>query len=530
MFGKRKAVINSVALLVSLALLLVSVPVAKGWDGVLRPLLAAYTWSSSNTDATGYFYNSSSGRGAKAYSVGYTGFSGYGQGTGVYGNARASNGSGVYGYCAGSSCNGVVGYGPNHNGVLGQGGTGSGDYGGYFYGFEGVRGIAVGSNGFGTWGHATGSYGIGAYGYSAGSRGIGAYGYNYHNIGVYGYGCGYGVYGYARCSSGRGVYGYTAASAGEGVRGYTAGYCGDGVTAYATNSYGYGVDSAATGYGGHGIRAQATGTGGWGGLVRSAKYRGLFADGAPGYYDAYFPDAIYAGGTVVSGSGMSFIALNDGSEALEPGDLVALSSFVAADASSEPVMAVARVNGANSGAFLGVVQAAYVMEAPVEMQPQVTAAEALDAPSVLEKELAPLLEFESFESDKELPPEVAPPLPVPPGPLQEEIGVALEMAPDVAAPAPEQEIPVDADSGYFVEGSAEPGQYVLIVVQGIARVNVDASAAPVQAGDTLVALGSGYATAAAKTQAGGLVEVVIGRALEALEAGKDAIYVFVNVR
>ena len=208
----------------------------------------------------------------------------------------------------------------------------------------------------------------------------------------------------------------------------------------------------------------------------------------------------------------------------------ALSGFVAADASSEQVMAVAKVNGANSGAFLGVVQAAYVMEAPVEMQPQVTAAEALDAPPVLEKERAPLLEFESFESDKELPPEVAPPLPVPPGLLQEEIGVALEMAPDVAAPAPEQEIPVDADSGYFVEGSAEPGQYVLIVVQGIARVNVDASAAPVQAGDTLVALGSGYATAAAQTQAGGLVEVVIGRALEALEAGKDAIYVLVNVR
>ncbi len=89
---------------------------------------------------------------------------------------------------------------------------------------------------------------------------------------------------------------------------------------------------------------------------------------------------------------------------------------------------------------------------------------------------------------------------------------------------------VDAASGHFVEGSAEPGQYVLIVVQGIARVNVDASAAPVQVGDTLVAFGAGYATAAAQTQADGLVEVVIGRALEALEAGKGDIYVFVNVR
>jgi hypothetical protein len=257
---------------------------------------------------------------------------------------------------------------------------------------------------------------------------------------------------------------------------------------------------------------------------------------------------------------MSFIALNDGSEALEPGDLVALSGFVAADAFSEPVMAVAKVNGANSGAFVGVVQAAYVMEAPVEMQPQVTAAEAdaagaLDALAPLPEfesfesdeelppEVAPLPEFESFESDEELPPEVAPPLPGSPELPQEEIGVAPEMAPDAAAPAPEQEIPVDAASGYFVdaasghfvEGSAEPGQYVLIVVQGIARVNVDASAAPVQAGDTLagdtlVAFGAGYATAAAQTQAGGLVEVVIGRALEALEAGKDAIYVFVNVR
>jgi hypothetical protein len=310
------------------------------------------------------------------------------------------------------------------------------------------------------------------------------------------------------------------------------------VTAYATNSYGYGADASATGYRGVGIRGQATGTQAWAGSFASAKYHGIYADGASGYCDAYFPDRIYAGGTIISGSGMSFIALNDGSEALEPGDLVALSGFVAADAFSEPVMAVAKVNGANSGAFVGVVQAAYVMEAPVEMQPQVTAAEADAAGALDALAVAPLPEFESFESDEELPPEVAPPLPVLPELPQEEIGVAPEMAPDAAAPAPEQEIPVDAASGYFVdaasghfvEGSAEPGQYVLIVVQGIARVNVDASAAPVQAGDTLVAFGAGYATAAAQTQAGGLVEVVIGRALEALEAGKDAIYVFVNVR
>jgi hypothetical protein len=551
MFGKRKAVINGVALLASLALLLVSVPVAKGWDGDLRTLLAAYTWSSSNTDATGYFYNSSTGMGLRGYSSGYMGLAGYGSGYGTYGNARASTGQGVRGYSSGTAGYGVYGYSSQNVGVYGRGGTSSGDYGGYFYGFEGVRGYATGSNGYGVWGTATGTYGQGAHGYASGSYGFGVYGYSPYYIGVYGrgglssgdygvygYGC-TGVYGYASCSSSRGVYGYASLSNGEGVRGYTGGQGGDGVTAYATSSYGYGVDSLATGYAGHGIRATASGANAWAGIFRSATYRGLYADGASGYYDAYFPDVIYAGGTVVSALGMSFIALNEGGEVLEPGDLVALSGFMAPDGSSEPAMAVTKVNGANSGAFIGVVQSAYVKEAPAEMQPLPTVAEVavgaakdVDA-AVFQKESAPLPQAEVVAGEDALSEEGAP---LPP-PTEFEQQGAIEAAPEVApyslTSVQQEESQVDADVGHFVEGGAEPGQYVVVVVQGIAPVKVDASAAPVKAGDALVASGSGYAQASSRARVealGKAIPMVIGRALESFETGKGTIYVFVSVR
>lgn len=531
MSGRRKAVIGGVALLVSLVLLLVSIPIARGWDGDLRTLLAAYTWSSSNTDATGYFYNSYTGMGVKGYSSQYIGVAGYGYGYGTYGSASysygqgvrgyssGSYGTGVYAYAPGSSAYGVYSYSPYYIGVYGRGGSDSGDYGGYFYGFEGVHGTATGSNGYGTWGSAYGSYGIGAYGYGP------------YYIGVMGYGC-KGVYGYARCSNSQGVYGYASTSAGEGVRGTTAGYAGDGVTALATSSYGYGMDSAGTGYGGLGIRAWAYGTGGWGGVFGSSYYRGIYADGASGYYDAYFPDMIYAGGTVVSSLGMSFVALNDGSEPLAPGDLVAFSGFVATDGSSEPAMAVVKASGASRGTIIGVMQSAYVKEAGVEMQSPLSMAEAAMSAAALQKQEVSPPEVEVLPGEKSAPqgeslPSLGPEL------EREAVEVVPQVTPDQVAPAQMEKVPVAADAGHFVEGSAEPGQYVVVMVQGIARVNVDASSGAIQAGDTVVASGTAYATAASRADAqarGGVSPMVIGRALEPLEAGKGTIYVFVNVR
>jgi hypothetical protein len=498
MQNKRKATIAGVALLVSLSLLFASTPVVKSWGGNLKPLLQAYYWSSNNTLSTGWFYNSS---------------------TGV----------------------GVVGDSDYWIGVYGIGGTGSNDYGGYFTGYEGVRGNASGYYGYGTWGTASGSYGIGAVGigtyyvgvYGRGGTSSGDYGgYFYGFRGVYGQGTGSGV---------QGVYGYTSASTGEGVRGTTAGYGGDGVTATASSSYGYGADAYASGYAGYGLRAQATGTSAYGAYIRSTSYRGMYANGASGYYDAYFPDAIYAGSYWTSGTGvMGIIALNGGSEALEPGDLVAFSGMTAAaEGSSEPMMAVQKVNDANSGAIIGVVQAAYAQEDPVTMQPSPTAGEVALAAIVQKEDVVPQLGITEGE-------EPPPPLPQP---------EAIEVAPELAAPSAQQaESLMDAEVGHFVEGAAESGQYVAIVIQGIARVKVDASAAPVRAGEMLVASPAGYAIAASQQREAsqpregsaesGDREVVpggpppsqavpgmtIGRALESLETGTGTIYVFVSVR
>lgn len=538
--------VTGVALLVSLSLLFASAAVVYS-GGELKPLAAIYSWSCNSNQDCGRFTNTNTG----SIADGLWGLTAGSGGWGVYGYSSGSGGLGVYGYSPnqgvrGYSGSGIGAYGrsANYIGVRGEGGSGSGDYGGFFTGYEGARGIASGSNGYGTWGTAYGTYGIGAYGYANGSYGYGMYGYSYRYIGVRGYGPIYGgyfnggyagVFGVSTSSSRRGVYGYATASAGEGVRGYTAGYGGDGVTAYATNSYGYGVDSTATGYRGVGIRATSGGTSAYAGIFSSASYRGIYANGASGWYDAYFPDIIYAGGSTLGSFGLSMVALNDGSEALEAGDLVAFSGFDAsAGGSSGPALAVKKVNGANSSAIIGVVQGAYVKEEPVEMQPAVTMAEAAPAAvdtAVTQKEDVPLPGVEEVRGEE-------PPLPLP----QPQGAIEIEqVVPESATPSGQQaESFVDADVGHFVEGAAQPGQYVLVVVQGIARVKVDASAAPVRVGDMLVASPAGFATAqldvATARSREGVAErgisqgLVIGRALESLEAGTGMIYVFVSVR
>jgi hypothetical protein len=109
------------------------------------------------------------------------------------------------------------------------------------------------------------------------------------------------------------------------------------------------------------------------------------------------------------------------------------------------------------------------------------------------------------------------------------------------------------EGGRMVEGNAAPGQHLIILIQGIAKVNVDASAGPIRAGDSIVASGSGLAVNANLMSAGGnqsddnanaregaiesvsaearvSTTAVVGRALEPLERGTGSIYVLVGVR
>jgi hypothetical protein len=233
---------------------------------------------------------------------------------------------------------------------------------------------------------------------------------------------------------------------------------------------------------------------------------------------------------------MGVIALNDGSGALEPGDLVAFSRLTAANDSSGPEMAVKKANDANSYAIIGVMQSAYVKEEIPAEAMQLPAPQILEVPEGIE-EVAPAAGL-IVEGEE--------PLALP---MESQRETITEVAPEAAVEMPSD---VYDDAGHFVEGAAQPGQYVAIVIQGIARVKVDASAAPVRAGDMLVASPAGYAIAAPQlyeasqpredsvkpgeeqgVPAKGLPlsqSPAIGRALESLETGTGAIYVFVSVR
>jgi hypothetical protein len=386
---------------------------------------------------------------------------------------------------------------------------GPGDYGAYFTGFEGVRGVAYGSNGYGVWGTAYGS------------RSYGGYFTGYY-----------------------GAYGYSSSTQRSGVYGRSGGGGGDGVTALATNTSGYGLDT------------QATGSYGYAGRFLSNRYHGIFVNGSyssGSSYDGYFYNCIRVGGTVYGSCSSSadaaltsILALNDGDLALEPGDLVAFSGFVTSADGSGPTLAVQKVNGANSPAIIGVVQSAYAQEAPVEMQAQMqaqlTPAGAAPAAAAVEpqKEDPPLPEVEFKEEAGEEPP---PPLP------EGAIEIEPEVVPELDTSSVPQAEAFGGDAGHFVEGAAQPGQYVVVAIQGITRVKVDASAAPVRAGDMLTASATGYAiNATTAPQPDGASQpregagesgdrertplqiLTLGRALEPLESGTGAIYVFVSVR
>jgi hypothetical protein len=85
-----------------------------------------------------------------------------------------------------------------------------------------------------------------------------------------------------------------------------------------------------------------------------------------------------------------------------------------------------------------------------------------------------------------------------------------------------QDNPMEVSSA--VAGSVAPGDYLLIVVQGLAQVRVDAAPSAVQPGDTLYA---GAATRAATLEAAETGIPVIGRALEPLAEGSGLIWVLV---
>jgi len=89
--------------------------------------------------------------------------------------------------------------------------------------------------------------------------------------------------------------------------------------------------------------------------------------------------------------------------------------------------------------------------------------------------------------------------------------------------------------GATLESAAQPGEYLLLVIQGPARVKASAAAGAIQAGDLLSSSAqAGVAASTAKITIEGVQTVMPGtvfaKALQALESGEGWIYVFVTLQ
>jgi hypothetical protein len=189
-------------------------------------------------------------------------------------------------------------------------------------------------------------------------------------------------------------------------------------------------------------------------------------------YGFYTPDNLYSLNINMAGAIMQ-VMQNNGSEPLSPGDVVLFSGInQSVTAVDGPIVQVTQAGTANSTAVAGVVFSRFNIDA---IDPGL---ESLDV-------------------------------------ADQEALAAMEVTP---------------------AGSAAPGEYVLVVVQGPAQVKASAlGSGSIQPGD-LLATGSsaGLASKAATVTMNGIETAVpgtvFGKALEPLDGTQDMIYVFVTLQ
>ena len=325
-------------------------------------------------------------------------------------------------------------------------------------------------------GESTGGHG--ALGVSTNNHGVS--GRSENKSGVYGSSVdSHGVYGRSVNREGgffvsqneRGVYGKSEAGR-EGVLGQSI--SGPGVHGTSTN--------------GIGVSGRSENT--YGGYFASANYRGLYVKGGPIWYDAYFDgnvgiyvaDDIYAADDVIAGDDIHAvgditasgskagyvvdIALNDGPDSLELGDVVVITGAADPVLGSIPVPRVRKASGANSTAVIGVVDRQFV---------------------------TPSTEVSTQETDADIAGEFVDP--------------AVSMAEG---------------------GGIARGEYVGVVTLGSFRaIKVDASYGAIQPGDLLVSSDTpGYAMRATNPQVG----TIIGKALGSLDSGTGVIPVLITLQ
>jgi hypothetical protein len=150
---------------------------------------------------------------------------------------------------------------------------------------------------------------------------------------------------------------------GDGLRGYSGSTIYDYAGVYAINNGGTNA-----GDGGSGVYASSIY--GYGGYIESGNYRGLYVKGAPAWYAAYIENpggasntGLYVNGTLyVTGGKTGFvvdIAVNDGTEALETGDLVVITGYGDPVVGLNPLVKVSKADQAGSTAVMGVVDQPY---------------------------------------------------------------------------------------------------------------------------------------------------------------------------
>lgn len=177
-----------------------------------------------------------------------------------------------------------------------------------------------------------------------------------------------GYAGYFSSANGIGVYGYSSGSQsvenplapglqGESSRGVGVYGRGDISDSSANNNEG--------GYfvGGKGLYARGTdlpAQTGYGARIFSSNFRGMYAEGSSGYFDAYFggTSGISTNGIVDRSPGAKTLVVNIGSSAIEPGDLVAMAGTASSPEDGQPMLAVAKLDAGNQNAVIGVAKQA----------------------------------------------------------------------------------------------------------------------------------------------------------------------------
>ncbi len=279
----------------------------------------------------------------------------------------------------------------------------------------------------------------------------------------------------AYITSNRGYAVYAQSATNQGVRGEAGNVSGIVSPLGPIGVVGLGQNRGVVGSSLTGAGVYASSSSNYGVWGTSTSYRGVTGRTGNGLnnYGFYTPDNLYALNYNIAGSIMQ-VMQNNGPVSLAPGDVVVFNGINQVQTAVDvPIVQVSKVGVANSTAVAGVVYSRFNIDA---VDP------ALDSPEGVAAQGA----------------------------------AAMEVTP---------------------AGNAAPGEYVLIVVQGAAQVNVSALGRGnnIQPGDLLSTNGTaGLAGKAEMVNVGGIETAVpgtvFGKALESLDGKQEMIYVYVTLQ